>query len=115
MLTHRDSNDVQPTDIGEKRMRDDVIVHPMSPGEHMGHAGIVLFEDRPRLLGEERILVAEKTMTQGAVIVCHTVELVRLHFLEVRNRLLRHMELRFAVLAAIEPLVLPHIQDVIFL
>jgi len=34
-------------------MRDDVIVHPMSSGEWMGHAGVVLFEDRPRLLGEE--------------------------------------------------------------
>ena len=89
-------------------MRDDVIVHPMSPRECMGHAGIVLLEDGAGLLGKERILVAEKPMAQGAVIVCHAVELVRLHFLEVRNRLFRHMELRFAILAAIEPLVLPY-------
>jgi len=50
-------------------MRDDVIVHPMSPGEHMGHAGILLLENRACLLGKERILVAEKTMAQGAVLV----------------------------------------------
>ena len=46
MLTYQGgSNDVQPTDIRKERMRDDVIVHPMAPGECMGHAGIVLLED----------------------------------------------------------------------
>ena len=75
-------------------MRDDVIVHPVPAGEHAGHAGVVLLEDGARLLGEKRVLVAEEPVAERAVVVRDTVELVRLHLLEMGDRLLRDVELR---------------------
>ena len=86
-------------------MRDNMRVHAVSALKHVRHAGVVLFENRTHLR-HHLVLIAEKTVAQRTVGVVDSVELPRLQFLEVRNRLLRYVELRFAVLAPVEPLVL---------
>ena len=79
------------------------------------HSRIVLLEQWPRLGRDDRVLVAEKPVAQSAVVVSYVVELVSLGFLEMRHRLLCDVELRLAVLAAIEPFVLANVQDVVLL
>ena len=73
-------------------------------------------EKRARLRREDRIVfVAEQAMAERTVLVRNAVELVRLHFPKELNRLLRDMELRFAVLAPIHPPVLANEEDVVLL
>lgn len=96
-------------------MRDNVCVHAVSAREGVRHAGIVLFKGRHSQGGKERVLVAEETVAKFPVVVRHVVELVRLHLLEMRDRLLGDMEGGFAVPTPVEPRVPTHVQDLVFL
>ena len=69
-------------------MRDDMCVHAVPAGEGVRHAGIVLFKGRQGQGGKERVLIAEKPVAKLPIVVRHAVKLVRLHLLEVRNRIL---------------------------
>ena len=97
-------------------MHDHMGVQAMSAWEGAGHPRIVPLEERTRLRREDRIVfVAEQAMAERTVLVRNAVELVSLHFPKVLNRLLRDMELRFAVLAPIHPFVPADEEDVILL
>ena len=102
-------------DERQKRLGDDAVVEPVTAGEDARHARVVLFEDSTRFWGNQVIAVAEKPVAERPVVVGDAVELASFKLLEVRNGLLCDVELTCAVLAAIQPLVLADVEDVVFL
>ena len=102
-------------DERQKSLRDDAVVEPVAAGEDARHAGVVLFEDCTRFGLNQVVAVAEKPVAESPVVVGYAVELAGFKLLEMRNRLLGDVELRRAVLAAVQPLVLADVEDVVFL